>query len=250
MPVSNAITPRIESYNFHGHTVRIFRDAEGNIWFVAKDVCDILGTSTRDIRKILDDDEISTVDSIHIAQNGGKAPLCISESGFYTLVLRSRKPIAKDFRRWVTHEVLPSVREQGAYLTPAVAEQLQSAINQQSTTTESTELLLEVNRALTASNRALAASIRLLGGTASKTTPSYADAFDDAPLTAAQQWIINQILDHGYAQSSLAPKEPAQDHKNTIRKLKLYSTTRRINGIPVRVLTPLNMVEFEQTWAE
>lgn len=49
------------------------------------------------------------MDSIHIAQNGGKAPLIISEPGLYRLVMKSRKPEAKEFQRWVTHEVLPSI---------------------------------------------------------------------------------------------------------------------------------------------
>lgn len=78
---------------------------------------DILGTATKDLHRILESDEITNVDNIDIAQNGGKAPLIISEPGLYRLVMKSRKPEAKEFQRWVTHEVLPSIRRHGAYMT-------------------------------------------------------------------------------------------------------------------------------------
>lgn len=107
----------IQQFDFKGATMRTLTDEAGEPWFVAKDVCDILGTDTRDLHKILESDEITNVDSIHIAQNGGKAPLTISEPGLYRLVMKSRKPEAKEFQRWVTHEVLPSIRKHGAYMT-------------------------------------------------------------------------------------------------------------------------------------
>lgn len=102
---------------------------DGEPWFVAKDVCEFLDTDTSNVRRILDEDEVaelSAEDSIHIGSNGepdnisdpsngGKAPLIVSEPGFYTLVLRSRKPVAKVFRRWVTHEVLPTIRKTGEF---------------------------------------------------------------------------------------------------------------------------------------
>lgn len=99
----------IQKFDFKGAPLRTLTDKAGEPWFVAKDVCDILGTDTRDLHKILESDEITNVDSIHIAQNGGKAPLIISEPGLYRLVMKSRKPEAKEFQRWVTHEVLPSI---------------------------------------------------------------------------------------------------------------------------------------------
>ncbi len=112
------MTSEIANYDFRGNNVRILTDQDNAPWFIAKDICDVLGTETRDISKILDDDEFSNVDSIHIAQNGGRAPLIVSESGFYKLVMRSRKPVAKEFQRWVTRDVLPSIRKHGAYMTP------------------------------------------------------------------------------------------------------------------------------------
>ena len=107
----------IQRFDFKGAALRTLTDENGEPWFIAKDVCDILGTDTRDLHKILESDEITNVDSIHIEQNGGKAPLIISEPGLYRLVMKSRKPEAKEFQRWVTHEVLPSIRRHGAYMT-------------------------------------------------------------------------------------------------------------------------------------
>ncbi|WP_172121017.1 Bro-N domain-containing protein [Actinomyces faecalis] len=113
-------------FDYEGTNFRALRDSAGDPWFVAKDACDILGTETRDLRKILDEDEISNVDSIHIGgistENGGRSPLVVSEAGLYSLILRSRKPEARAFKRWVTHEVLPAIRRHGAYATPGTVE--------------------------------------------------------------------------------------------------------------------------------
>jgi len=91
---------------------------DGEPWFVAKDVCDALGIRSDTVRNILDDDEVSETNPNTIGVAGGRKPLIISEAGLYSLVLKSRKPEAKAFKRWVTHEVLPSIRKHGAYLTP------------------------------------------------------------------------------------------------------------------------------------
>ena len=110
----------IQTFNFHSATIRTLMDKAGDPWFVAKDVCDILEIRTNNLRTILDTDEISELSndySIDIAQNGGRSPLIISEAGLYGLVLKSRKPEAKEFKRWVTHEVLPTIRKTGAYMT-------------------------------------------------------------------------------------------------------------------------------------
>ena len=110
-------TNQITRFDFHGATVRVFTDEQGEPWFIAKDICDVLelGNITEALRA-LDDDEKSNFRNSEVAQNGGRAPLIVSESGFYKLVLRSRKPVAKEFQRWVTHEVLPSIRKHGGYM--------------------------------------------------------------------------------------------------------------------------------------
>ena len=89
----------------------------GDPWFVARDVCDILelGHVTNALAG-LDDDEL-TVEKL---QSGGQSRemKLISESGLYTLVIRSNKPQAKLFRKWVTSVVLPSIRKTGEYVAP------------------------------------------------------------------------------------------------------------------------------------
>ena len=83
-------------------------------WFVAKDACDCLDlANSRDAVSRLDDDEkgVGKVDTL----GGSQDMMLISESGLYTLIMRSNKPEAKAFKRWVTHEVLPSIRKTGSY---------------------------------------------------------------------------------------------------------------------------------------
>ena len=97
--------------------IRIAQDESGEPWFVAKDVCNALGlTNTTEALRGLDDDEVSNITNSEVAQNGGRSPRIVSEPGFYKLVMRSRKPEAKAFQRWVTHEVLPSIRKRGGYM--------------------------------------------------------------------------------------------------------------------------------------
>lgn len=95
-------------------------------WFVGKDVAEILGYSnTRDaIAKHVDDEDKRTEDGVAIRDTIGrmqKTPI-INESGLYSLILSSKLPKAKEFKRWVTSEVLPSIRKHGAYMTDDVLE--------------------------------------------------------------------------------------------------------------------------------
>jgi anti-repressor protein len=85
-------------------------------WFVAKDVCVVLEISKhRDAVSRLDEDER---ESVLVDTLGGRQEMsAINEAGLYSLILTSRKPEAKQFKRWVTHEVLPTIRKHGAYLT-------------------------------------------------------------------------------------------------------------------------------------
>ena len=105
----------IQQFDFNNQQVRVLADEQGEPWFVAKDVCEILGTDTRDVGKILDEDE-KGVDTIHTL--GGRQQMTtVSEAGLYKLIMRSRKDNAKPFQRWVTHEVLPSIRKHGGYMS-------------------------------------------------------------------------------------------------------------------------------------
>ena len=87
---------------------------DGDPWFVAKDVCDALGLSdTSKACERLDDDEKGT-NSIR-TRGGMQEMTIVSEPGLYSLVLRSNKPEAKAFKRWITHDVIPSIRKTGKY---------------------------------------------------------------------------------------------------------------------------------------
>lgn len=89
---------------------------DGEPWFVAKDIASILGFDhTPTMTRSLDEDE-KGVHNMHTL--GGKQHMTIiNESGLYSAILKSRKPEAKEFKRWVTHEVLPAIRKHGGYLT-------------------------------------------------------------------------------------------------------------------------------------
>lgn len=102
----------IQKFDFKGAPLRTLTDKAGEPWFVAKDVCDILEISNpSDALKRLDDDERSR---FNLGRQGETN--IVNEAGLYVLVLGSRKPEAHEFQRWVTHEVLPSIRKHGGYM--------------------------------------------------------------------------------------------------------------------------------------
>lgn len=106
------MTSEIQSYNFNGAALRTLTDENGEPWFVAKDVCEILEISNpSDALKRLDDDERSR---FNLGRQGETN--IVNEAGLYVLVLGSRKPEAHEFKRWVTHEVLPQIRKTGGYI--------------------------------------------------------------------------------------------------------------------------------------
>ncbi len=89
---------------------------EGEPWFVAADVCRALGIgNSRDATAKLDDDEKNTV-ALTDGNRGNPNVCVVNEPGLYALVLSSRKPEAKAFKRWITHEVIPSIRKTGGYI--------------------------------------------------------------------------------------------------------------------------------------
>ena len=114
----------IQTFNFNSATLRALTDENGEPWFVAKDICDILDISNnRDAISQLDSDEKNTV-VISDGIPGNPNKTIISEPGLYKLIMRSRKPEAREFQRWVTHEVLPSIRKHGIYATETTIDQI------------------------------------------------------------------------------------------------------------------------------
>ena len=108
------MTSEIQSYNFNGASLRTLTDGAGEPWFVAKDACDILGMSNPSMAvTALDKDEVAQIDPkdyLGSENRSNQAVNIVSEPGLYKLIMRSRKPEAKEFQRWVTHEVLPHKR--------------------------------------------------------------------------------------------------------------------------------------------
>lgn len=113
MTALNAITP----FNFNGSDVRVIMRS-GNPWFVATDVCTALDyvNTSKAVADHLDDDEKGVTTGYTLG--GNQKLTIISESGLYALVMRSRKPEARKFAKWVTAEVLPAIRKTGSYGQP------------------------------------------------------------------------------------------------------------------------------------
>lgn len=105
----------IQIFKYENNDVRTV-EMNGEPWFVLKDVCGVLGLSNHKVTaQRLDRDEVSQTyltDSIGRKQE----TTVINESGLYSVILRSDKPEAKPFRKWVTSEVLPSIRKNGGYI--------------------------------------------------------------------------------------------------------------------------------------
>lgn len=110
----------IQVFNFKGNDIRTVK-VEGETWWVLKDVCDVLGLSNPTVVSArLDADEVTKFD---LGGLSGESNI-INESGLYNVILRSDKPEAREFKRWVTHEVLPTIRKTGAYMTPETIEKV------------------------------------------------------------------------------------------------------------------------------
>ena len=111
---SNQITP----FDFNGTNIRTVTDEAGEPWFVLKDVCDVLEVQTYHVKDRLDQADIGSTEVRSGKQN--RKVLTVNESGLYDVILDSRKPQAREFRRWVTSEVIPSIRKTGAYGAPVM----------------------------------------------------------------------------------------------------------------------------------
>jgi prophage antirepressor-like protein len=110
-------TSILAPFQFEDQQVRAFLDEHGEPWFVAADVCACLGIgNSRDALSRLDEDEkgVGSTDT----PGGPQVVATVNEPGLFNLVLSSRKPEARAFKRWITHEVLPSIRRTGSYTVP------------------------------------------------------------------------------------------------------------------------------------
>lgn len=115
---------QLQVFNFSGTDIRVVTK-DGQPWWVAKDVCDVLEIkNSRDALGRLDEDEkgVASTDTL----GGTQQVQVVNESGLYSLVLSSRKPEAKQFKRWITHEVIPAIRKTGTYSIASLSPELQA----------------------------------------------------------------------------------------------------------------------------
>lgn len=111
----------LKVFEYQGAQTRTHTDQRGITWWVAKDVCEILRLrNVSDALNRLDEDERCVIDSTDTAGRPGSL-LAVNESGLYSLVIGSKKSEAKKFKKWITSEVLPSIRKTGSYTTNALA---------------------------------------------------------------------------------------------------------------------------------
>ena len=133
----------LRSFGYKGNMVRTL-EKDGVVWWVLVDVCKALGlTSSARTAERLDQDEVSQT-QVTDALGRKQLTAIINEPGLYSVLLRSDKPEAKPFKRWVTHEVLPSIRKTGQYISPKSAQPEKPKAKEQSPNREYMVSLAEV----------------------------------------------------------------------------------------------------------
>ena len=137
----------LQLFNFKGHNVRM-KIIDGEPYWVAKDVCEVLGfRKASDMVKTMEKDLLGRIVCAFINSLGRKVSrpfIAVNESGLYQLILKSRKPEAKAFQKWVTSEVLPAIRKSGVYsvaLPPSVESGIKDSSNSTLQTPNSTLLI-------------------------------------------------------------------------------------------------------------
>jgi anti-repressor protein len=126
--MTNVTTNEVQVFKYLGdnmeHCVRCVLGDDGEPRFVAADVCKALELEqvTRAVSG-LDSDEVTT-SKVTDSMGRQQEMLVVTEYGLYSLIMRSRKQEAKTFKRWVTHDVLPSIRKRGVYMTPAAKKKM------------------------------------------------------------------------------------------------------------------------------
>jgi prophage antirepressor-like protein len=109
----------LQVFEFEGRRVRTVDGDDGEPWFVARDVAEVLCLDTAAVGRTVEPDERG----LHAVQtsSGIQQMVVVNEAGLYAMVFKSRKPEARRFKRWVVHEVLPTIRKAGAFVTDAAA---------------------------------------------------------------------------------------------------------------------------------
>lgn len=203
----------IQMFDFHNHEVRVLTDENGEPWFVGKDVTTILGYSDTygALKK-----HVEAADKQNCQNDSFESPrgmTIINESGLYSLIFASKLAYAKEFKRWVTSEVLPSIRRHGGYMmgqesmSPeemalASLKWLQSVVDEQNRQIEAQKPKVVFADALTASNKDI-----LVG--------ELAKVLKQNGVNIGQNRLFAWLRDHGYLMKRNGirnfPTQKAQD---------------------------------------
>lgn len=218
-----------EIFNFQGQEVRTLT-IDDEPWFVGKDVADILGyaNSRKAIFDHVDDEDKTDGVTIRDTMGRNQNPIIINESGLYSLILSSKLPQAKEFKRWVTSEVLPAIRKQGGFIREDLDEDAfialftgQKKLREQPIHPSYAKSLLKKRKARV---------VACLGGIDS---PAYADktfaqsVFRQAEIDFKDHFNINRydLLPKKFADAALAywmTWEPSTNTKMKIMKLNSF----------------------------
>ena len=222
--------------NQHFGQVRVVM-RDGDPWFVAADVCRALdvGNISQAVSR-LEEDEIHII--LNDTNRGKRRMAVVSEPGLYALVLGSRKPEAQSFRRWITHEVLPAIRQEGAYMTP---ERLHKVLEDPDTLialAQRLKLLQEKNRALVDENEALLPKAdyfdRLVDHDVNLTLRETAKE-----LGVKERSFIDYLIEHGYLyRDKKQHLMPYADHVDTLFAVKECVNERTGWGGTQTLVTP------------
>jgi prophage antirepressor-like protein len=194
----------IKIFNYRSNEIRTVVDGNGEPWWVAKDVCEVLGIlNHKDAISALDDDE---KDGVGITDPIGREQRTnvINEPGLYTLIIRSNKPEAKPFKRWITHEVLPAIRKTGSY-------SMKNPISQRVVLHEAAAIILEkwVN-----ASRFLGTSVQM-GRVVAVKKANEETTIDFSPL----------LTDNTVPEKPMTPSELAGHHGVTARTMNALLET-------------------------
>lgn len=223
-------------------------------WFVAADVCKALdvGNTSAAIAR-LDDDEHAII-SIKGISRGNDSANIVSESGLYSLALGSRKPEAKAFKRWITHEVIPTLRKHGAYMTaqtidsiiadPSNFMKLVSALNDERMNsqrlTAENQKLLTANTQLEWENDALYQENNGLSQKVEQDAPkvAFAESFKNAEGSITINELAKLLTDRGYETGEKRLYETLRQEGYLIKDGKDRNLpTQRANTMSVPIFT-------------
>jgi prophage antirepressor-like protein len=226
---------QVVPFFFQEHEIRVITDENGEVWFIAKDVCDALGHSNPSQAlkdAMLDESERSQFNL------GQRKAAVINESGLYLLIFNSRKQETRPFKKWVTSEVLPSIRKTGGYELPKskknfIADQESRALKMFPLAHRAAKILgLDKNETVLSANKAVInatgiSPLMLLGHDAilSESQEHWHKATDIGELIGRSAQAVNKLLELSGLQHKLLDKwTPTESGKEYSR---LFDTGKK-----------------------